>query len=204
VVADPVGANARLGRFTNFANLMDLAALALPGPEREDGLPAGVSLLARAFHDRRLLELGAAWHEECVDVMQTAAVRLAVVGAHLSGLSLNGELTSRGGRLVGATTTAPGYRLYALPAGDDGVRRAGLVHVVSGGMAVEAEVWELSSAALGDLMTHVPAPLGIGHVTLANGGDVLGLLCDAVEVECANDITAFGGWRAYVGAGHAG
>jgi allophanate hydrolase len=202
VRADPLGVNERLGRFTNFANLMDLAALALPGPQRADGLPAGVTLLAPAFHDRRLLELGAAWRDEPAAVALPGTVKLAVVGAHLSGLALNAQLTERGARLLEATRTAPAYRLYALPG--DGVARPGLVRVTEDGAAIEAEVWELAPAAIGELLTLIPAPLGLGRITLEDGEEVIGFLCEAAATGDAHDITDLGGWRAYVaGAGAA-
>ena len=117
VAADPVGVNESLGRFTNFVNLMDLSAVAVPGVARTDGLPFGVSLLAPAFHDWRLLTASASWSGEDGGVSEPGLVQLAVVGAHLSGMPLNYQLTDRGGRLVRATTTAPDYRFFALPDG---------------------------------------------------------------------------------------
>jgi allophanate hydrolase len=199
VAADPVGVNERLGRFTNFVNLMDLAALALPGPRREDGLPSGVTLLAPAFHDSRLAELGAQWSRLAAPAAQRGTVRLAVVGAHMSGLPLNRQLTERGARLAAETHTAPVYRLYALPG--SGVRRPGLVRSPDGdGSPIEAEVWELTPAALGDLLAQVPAPLAIGRVTLEDGSEVAGFVCEAYAAATAEDVSAFGGWRAYLGS----
>ena len=116
----PSGVNESLGRFTNFVNLMDLAALALPGPQRADGLPFGVTLLAPAFGDRRLLELGATWTGESPDVELAETMQLVVAGAHMSGLPLNPQLTELGARLLRAERTAPVYRLYALPG--EGIR----------------------------------------------------------------------------------
>ncbi len=198
VAADPVGANAALGRFTNFVNLMDLSAIAIPAPRRTDGLPFGVTLLAPAFHDHRLLELAAQWRGESPVPGAPGTVRLAVVGAHLSGLPLNHQLTGRGARLVAITSTAPVYRLYALPG--PGLARPGLVRVAEGGRAIEAEVWELSPAALGELMTEVPAPLGIGRAVLEDGSEVHGFICEgfAAQLDGARDVTALGGWRAHL------
>ena len=201
VAADPVGVNERLGRYTNFANLLDLAAIAVPGPRRSDGLPFGITLFAPAFHDHRLLELAAQWRGEEVAGREPGAVRLAVVGAHLSGLDLNGQLTERGARLVRTTSTAPVYRLYALPGGP--VARPGLVRVPADGAAIEAEVWELSTAALGSLLAGVASPLGIGRVALADGEEVAGFLCEQAGTVGALDITDHGGWRAYLAAGEA-
>jgi allophanate hydrolase len=197
VQAEPVETNSRLGRFTNFVNLMDLCALALPGPERADGLPFGVSLHAPAFHDRRLLELGGAWSGKPARVEFPGLVRLAVAGAHMSGMPLNDRLTERGGRLVGPALTAPLYRLYALPEGT----RPGLVGVgEADGASVEIEVWELAPAALGELVGEVPGPLAIGHVELSGGERIAGFVCEGQGVEGARDITAHGGWRGYLAA----
>jgi allophanate hydrolase len=198
VAADPVGVNERLGRFTNFVNLMDLAALALPAGMRPDGLPFGVSLLAPAFQDRRLLELGAEFADEEADVALPDTVRLAVAGAHMSGLELSHQLTDLGARLVGAELTAPCYRLYALPGA--GVRRPGLVRVDGGGRSIEIELWELSPAALGELVCKVPAPLAIGTVTLAGGEEVTGFVCESHGAARAEDVSDHGGWRAYLAA----
>jgi allophanate hydrolase len=199
VTADPVGVNERLGRFTNFVNLMDLAALALPGARRGDGLPSGVTLLAPAFHDGRLAELGAQWSGQAAPAAQDGTVLLAVVGAHMSGLPLNHQLAERGARLIAKTRTAPLYRLYALPGA--GVRRPGLVRSAGqDGCAIDAEAWALTPAALGELLTEVPAPLAIGRVTLEDGSEVAGFVCEAYAATSAEDVSAFGGWRAYLGS----
>lgn len=198
VASDPVGVNESLGRFTNFVNLLDLAALALPGGLRADGLPFGVTLLAPAFHDRRLLELGATWLGESAEVTLHETVPLAVAGAHMSGLELSHQLSDLGGRPIGFERTDAAYRLYALPGG--GVRRSGLVHVGPGGGSIEIELWELSRAALGALLCEVPAPLAIGRVRLRGGAEVAGFVCDGNAVSQALDVTAHGGWRAFLAA----
>jgi allophanate hydrolase len=195
----PVATNTSLGRYVSFVNLMDLCALALPGPERSDGLPFGVTLHAPAGHDRRLLELGAIWASEQVEVRFPGLVRLAVAGAHMRGLPLNGRLTDRGGRFVGSASTAAVYRLYALP--EDGpIARPGVVRVDDGGASLEVEIWELDDAGLGAIIEEVPAPLAIGHVTLLDGTRVAGFVCEGHAVGTAVDITAYGGWRAYLDA----
>lgn len=197
VAADPIGANSALGRFTNFVNLMDLGAVAVPGPRRSDGLPAGVTLIAPAFGDMRLLELAATFADQSADPKRfprPATVRLVVAGAHMQGLPLNPQLTQRGARRVAVTHTAPIYRLYAL-AGGGPVARPGLIRVASGGTAIAVEVWELSPEALGDLLTLIPAPLALGRVELANGELATGFVCEGVAVEDATDISGSGGWR---------
>jgi allophanate hydrolase len=189
VEADPVYANSRLGLYTNFVNLFDLSALALPAGFRADGLPFGITLLAPAFHDAALCALG--------ERLQPAArsVRLAVCGAHMSGLPLNGELIERGARLVRRTRSAPGYRLFALE--DFSPPRPGMLRA-EGGSAIEIEIWEMPPAGFGDFVARVPAPLCIGSVETEDGEQVRGFLCEAHATAGAREITRLGGWRAYL------
>jgi allophanate hydrolase len=197
VDAEPLAVNARLGAFTNFVNLMDLCALALPGPLRGDGLPFGVTLQAPRHHDRRLLELGSDWTAERARVEFPGLVRLAVAGAHMRGMPLNDRLTERGARHLADAATAPHYRLYAL-AGE--MPRPGVVRVQDGGASLELEVWELSPAALGEVIEEVPPPLAVGHLELSDGSLVAGFVCEGHAADCATDITVHGGWRAYLDA----
>jgi allophanate hydrolase len=197
IADEPIVRNALLGTYTNFVNLLDLCAVAVPGATREDGLPFGVSLVAPAGADRSLLTLAAHWRgEDVASADRTDTVSLAVVGAHLSGEPLNHQLVALGARLAETVATAPGYRLYALP--DVEPAKPGLV---GGGPAdrpgIELEVWELSVEAFGRLVAGVPPPLVIGTVVLADGRTVKGFLCEADAVAGARDITAYGGWRAY-------
>lgn len=197
VAADPVGVNESLGRFTNFVNLMDLSAVAVPGVARTDGLPFGVSLLAPAFHDWRLLNMSASWSGEHGGVNEPGLVQLAVFGAHLSGMPLNHQLTDRGGRFVRATTTTPDYRFFALPDG----KRPALSRAADGdGAAIECEVWDMPTAALGELLRLIGAPLGLGRVVLADRTEVTGFICESGVLDIAVDITEHGGWRAYLPA----
>ncbi len=213
VAADPIGANSRLGTYTNFVNLLDLCALAVPGPFRDDGLPAGVTLIAPAGRDGLLAAIGAAFHRAAAVTIGAngfkvpaiaaqpaeappASVELAVVGAHLSGMTLNHELTSRGGIFVRKTTTEPTYRLFALPGGPP--PRPGLMRTNQIGNAIETEVWALSREAFGDFVSSIPAPLGIGTVKLGDGTSVKGFLCEPVAIDGARDISSFGSWRAYI------
>jgi len=203
VAADPVGVNARLGTFTNGVNLLDLCAVAVPSGHRPGGVPYGVQLIAPAFADGPLLDLAARWCDEPVEEapLEPGRVRLAVVGAHLSGLPLNGQLLDGGGRLHRRTRTAPGYRLFALPGGPPArpaLVRPGRASVGKGAVAVE--VWDLAAAGIGALADTIPAPLGLGRLTLADGSDVLGFVADGLGVEGAQDITSYGGWRAYLRA----
>jgi allophanate hydrolase len=185
VAADPLGANARLGRFTNSTNLFDLAAVAVPAGEA-NGLPFGVMLIGPAFTDDRLVRIAELLEPE---------TRIAVVGAHLSGQPLNGQLLALGARLDRATTTAPVYHLHALRTTPP---KPGLVHVGEGGAAIETEVWRLPAKGLGALLTALPRPMALGGVELADGSRVPGFLCEPGALTDAEDITKYGGWRAYL------
>lgn len=224
VEAEPVESNTRLGRYTNFVNLMDLAALAVPSGRKENGLPFGVTFIAPAFTDARLASLGAAFHAATglatgmglgatphpvpaaipsdagpsipADDAPAATMRLAVAGLHLSGQPLNPQLLDLGARLAGTRHTAPVYRLYALER--PGRKFPGLVRQVKGGGPVELEVWEMTAQAFGRFMDYVKEPLCIGTVELEDGEKVKGFLCEPAGVGDAEDITALGGWRAYL------
>jgi allophanate hydrolase len=209
--ADPIRLNANLGYYTNFMNLLDYAATAVPSGFQNDGLPFGVTLFAPRNQDGPLLRLAARMQRAAVDRagpgqplpspwspprLPSGQVRVAVCGAHLAGLPLNGQLTSRGGRLVAAVESAPEYRLYALAGGPP--FRPGMVRVAEGGDAIEMEIWELPAREYGSFVAAIPAPLGIGMVRLADGDLVQGFVCEAAAVSTAEDITHFGGWRAYL------
>ncbi|MCL6733917.1 allophanate hydrolase [Streptomyces neyagawaensis] len=188
VAADPLGANARLGRFTNSTNLFDLAAVAAPAGE-VNGLPFGVMLIGPAFTDERLARIAALLPPE---------TRLAVVGAHLSGQPLNPQLLSLGARLERTTTTAPVYRLHALRTSPP---KPGLVHVGEGGAAIETEIWRLPAEGLGRLLTALPHPMALGSVRLADGTSTPGFLCEPTALRDAEDITRYGGWRSFLTSG---
>ncbi|WP_406391739.1 allophanate hydrolase [Streptomyces sp. NBC_00882] len=187
VAADPLGANARLGRFTNSTNLFDLAAAAVPAGEA-NGLPFGVMLIGPAYTDERLARIASLLQPE---------TRLAVVGAHLTGQPLNPQLLALGARLDRTTTTAPVYRLHALRTAPP---KPGLVHVGEGGAAIEAEVWRLPAEGLGRLLTALPRPMTLGSVQLADGTEVPGFLCEPSALTDAEDVTSCGGWRSYLKA----
>ncbi|OLB77672.1 MAG: allophanate hydrolase [Actinobacteria bacterium 13_2_20CM_2_71_6] len=201
VAADPVGVNSRLGRYTNFVNLLDLCAVAVPAGERPDGLPFGVQFIAPAFADKPLLDLAARWHGEPVPALPDTPgwLDLAVCGAHLSGLPLNGQLLRYGGRLRYRTRTAGGYRLFRLPG--PGVPRPGLVRTgdgPAGGIAVE--VWTVPEQAAGALLGTIPAPLGLGRLELHDGREVTGFVAGP-QALAGTDVSGYGGWRAYVSGG---
>jgi allophanate hydrolase len=192
IEADPLGLNANLGYYTHFMNLLDYSAVAVPAGTQDHGLPFGVTLFSFAGCDRRLL----AWAEAFERTVEEPSIDLLVCGAHLSGLPLNSQLTERGAILVEATRTAPCYRLYALAGGPP--FRPGLVRDEANGAGIEVEVWRLPLAALGSFMAGIPAPLGIGTVEIEGGRWVKGFICEPCALATAKDVTAFGGWRAYL------
>ncbi|MFZ5733110.1 MAG: allophanate hydrolase [Pseudomonadota bacterium] len=214
LAADPIGPNSELGTYTNFVNLLDLCALAVPSRFRGDGFPSGVTLIAPRGRDGLLAAIGARIHDAAgvtigatnmplppiPDAASTAApgeIELVVVGAHLSGMPLNHELTSRNARFLRAVTTAPDYKLYALAGGPP--YRPGLMRVAAGtGSPIATEVWAISPEGLGSFMTGVPAPLGIGTTRLADGTSPKGFIVENEGIAGATDISAHGGWRNYI------
>ncbi|GAC1305681.1 MAG: allophanate hydrolase [Vulcanimicrobiaceae bacterium] len=191
VAADPIGTNARLGTYTNFVNLLDYCAVAVPAGVRHDGLPFGVSFVAPAFADGALARLA-----ERFENARRDEIALAVAGAHLSGFPLNAQLTERGAMLRGTYRTAPGYRLFALA--NTTPPKPGLVRDPAlSGDGIEVEVWTLAPAAFGTFVAALPQPMGIGRVTLADGSEVAGFLCERYALDGATEVTSYGGWRAY-------
>jgi allophanate hydrolase len=214
--ADPVVLNRNLGAYTNFVNLLDYAALSVPSSLRADGLPFGITLVGRCGSDLQLADLGQRYHQatglplgatgaplpppEPIEGLAPAArVQVAVVGAHLSGMPLNGQLTERGGRLLRTARTSADYRLFALPGTTP--PKPGLLRVAPGsGAPVALEIWDLPLEHYGSFVAGIPAPLGIGTLALDDGSAVQGFLCEALAVQGAQDITHHGGWRAYMAA----
>jgi allophanate hydrolase len=202
--AEPLALNANLGLYTNFVNLLDLSALAVPAGFRADGTGFGVTLVGPAFADRALLDLAARYLETFpmadtppLDLTpHKPGVKLAVVGAHLAGMPLHWQLTSREARLVSATTTAPAYKLYAIA--NSTPPKPALVHLGEGGASIAVEVYELGVEAFGAFTAEVPAPLAIGTVTLEDGTSVKGFVAEPRALNGATDITELGGWRAYI------
>ncbi len=204
VLAEPLVLNGNLGHYTNFVNLLDMCALAVPAGFRSNGTGFGVSLVGPAWTDRALLamarQLGIPGSEDARPALDLSSripvVCLAVAGAHLSGQPLNWQLASRGARLVQATRTAPLYRLYAM-AGQVPPKPA-LVHAGSAASSIEVEVYELDLASFGSFVAEVPPPLAIGSVVLQDGSTVRGFVAEPRALEGAIDISALGGWRAYL------
>jgi len=219
VLANPIELNSRLGTYTNFVNLLDLCGLALPASIRPDGVPFGITLLAPAGQDARLASIGRVFQADTkltlgargvpqpplADLAASVSegeIAIAVVGAHLSGMVLNGELKALGGRLLEATFTAADYRLYAL---DTTPPKPGMLRVEGGtGAAIELEIWALPAASFGKFVAAIPPPLSIGTVRLNDGRGVKGFIVEAADIDRAREISAFGGWRAFVAEAAAG
>lgn len=206
---EPVKRNSDLGYYTNFMNLLDYAAVAVPVGFMANGLPSGVTLFGRAFTDQYLLGLADALQRvqaltlpggsklnaaALAGVAANDRVQVVVCGAHLDGLALNHQLRQRQGRLVEATQSAAAYRLYALADG----KRPGMIRDSEQGQAVAVEVWEIPSSELGSFLVGIPAPLGLGKVELADGRWLTGFICETYGLQGATDITSLGGWRAWL------
>jgi allophanate hydrolase len=212
VLANPIELNSRLGTYTNFVNLLDLCGLALPATIQSDDIPFGITLLAPGGQDAQLASIGRVFHADtklalgskCLPQPPLAAlpagasgdeIAIAVVGAHLSGMALNGELTALGGRLLEATKTAADYKLYAL---DTIPAKPGMLRVETGtGSSIELELWALPATAFGKFVAAIPPPLSIGTVRLADGRGTKGFIVEPVDIDGARDISSFGGWRAF-------
>jgi allophanate hydrolase len=218
VEAEPVKLNSNLGYYTNFMNLLDLSAIAVPAGFQRDGLPFGATFAAPAFTDEALCTLGDIAQRAAVNTMgatglpfpkrdsaetqSSNVVRVAVCGAHMSGLPLNHQLLERGARLARKCRTAPSYRLFALT--EFAPPRPGMLRADSGsntGGSIEVEVWEVPANAFGSFVDGIPAPLGIGTVTLEDGQQVKGFLCEAHATKAARDITGLGSWRQFIKGG---
>jgi allophanate hydrolase len=211
VEADPIGPNSRLGTYTNFVNLLGLCGLTVPTPPRADGRPGSVTLLAPAGCDGLIAALGRRierWEARTLGAigmpvppaepaLVTAGpdeIEVAVCGAHMSGLPLNGELTRLGGRFLRAPRTRPQYQLFSLPGGPP--RRPGMVRTAEGeGASIGVEVWALPRANFGAFIAGIPAPLSIGTVLLADGTSPKGFLCETAGTAGARDVSALGDWR---------
>lgn len=209
----PIQTNSNLGYYTNFMNLLDYAAVAIPAGFNQAGLPFGVTLFAEAFQDRGLLRLagdilkshparmgatGFAW-APATEQRATAEpdyIDIAVCGAHLSGMPLNYQLTACEASLVKSARTAAAYRLYALAGGPP--FRPGLIKDEASGRSIEVEVWRMPMNRFGEFVAAIPQPLGIGKALLEDGQEVSSFICEAHAVKDARDITQFGGWRRYI------
>ncbi len=199
LLEDPYQTNATLGRYTNFMNLLDLCAVAVPAGRARDGLvPWGVTLAAPAGTDAALLEMASRFTGETWTRSAEGGIPVVVCGAHLEGLPLHWQLSDRGARLVSRTRTAPIYRMFAIPAADGIPPRPALMRDDASGAAIEVEVWSLAPEAFGHFVSKIPGPLGIGKVQLEDGSEVPGFIAEPRATEGAEEITSFGGWKAWL------
>jgi len=191
--ADPIGPNSQLGYYTNFMNLFDLCAVAIPAGESDAGLPFGITWLAPRDTDKALIQIAAAGPQA-----KTAKDRISVLlfGAHMSGLPLNEQVQALGGEFISEAQTAPNYKMLYLP--EPAPPRPGIVRVTEGGVLIAAEEWSFPKASLGDFLSTIQQPLGLGQVELSDGRKVHGFLCEAAVAETADDISESGGWRGFL------
>lgn len=212
VLADPIKLNSNLGYYTNFMNLLDCSAVAVPVGFLDNGLPWGITLAAPAMQDRKLLSYANRWQQalelppgatqQALGVANNTPVNLdetipvVVCGAHLRGLPLNWQLTERNATLQSQTRTAAAYRMVALPGGPP--YRPGLVRDDRAGQSIEIEVWSVPQAEFGSFVAGIPAPLGIGKLELEDGRWLPGFICEGYATEGATDITEYGSWRNYL------
>ncbi|MGG2098576.1 allophanate hydrolase [Acinetobacter haemolyticus] len=207
---NPIEYNAHLGTYTNFTNLADLSALALPAGFRADHLPFGITLIATAWHDAALVHFGKAWQNylalklgaldktlplSSATPISQHHIRVAVVGAHLTGMPLNFQLTTRDAVHIETTTTSKNYALYAL----NGTvpPKPGLARQQDG-QSIIVELWDVPTARFGEFVAEIPTPLGMGNVELEDGRWVKGFICEPYGIDDAENISHFGGWRAYI------
>jgi allophanate hydrolase len=216
VLAEPILRNSELGTYTNFTNLLDLSALAVPNGFYSDGFPAGVTLIGPAWHDGTLAAIGAAMQQAAATPLGATGIaqpvpaaaaapltvhpltEIVVFGAHLAGQPLNKDLLALGAQLRGPCRTAPTYRMKALPGR---IERPGVIATAVDGVSIAGEIWALPSAAVAAFLATIGSPLGLGKVTLDTGATVIGFICESTPLtDLAPDISRFGGWRAYLAA----
>ena len=214
IEADPIQLNSNLGTYTNFVNLLDLCGLAVPISFASNGTPYGVTFLTRSGRDATLASLGRVVHAQTelplgalgvkqpilqplAPMTRAGEITIAVVGAHLSGMPLNGELRALNARFVEEASTSPDYKLYALAGTIP--PKPGLLRVADGnGASIALEIWALSAKNFGRFVSAIPAPLSIGTIRLSDGRQVQGFLVEPEAIKGARDISEFGGWRAFV------
>ena len=212
VEQDPIALNTQLGYYTNFMNLLDCAAIAMPAGFLNNGLPWGITLFSTAMQDRMLLSFANRWQQALqlplgatqqklpasnnTPVNFSKYIPVVVCGAHLDGLALNWQLRERGARFIEKTTTSAHYRMYALPGGPP--HRPGLIRDEQHGSMIDVEVWQVPSEEFGSFVAGIPAPLGIGKLEMADGRCLPGFICEGHAVATATEITEFGGWRRYI------
>jgi len=210
---EPILRNSELGMYTNYVNLMRLAAIAVPADFTAEGLPFGVTLIGQGGSDFALLQFASQWQKltkmplgfahsappsDYLDIRNgdTSHVRLAVVGAHLKGMPLHSQLVERQARFVKACKTANRYQLFALA--NTSPPKPGLVRAEQGGVAIELEIYDLPTETIGSFLGLILSPLGLGTIELEDGSWVKGFICEPVGISGANNISQYGGWKNYL------
>jgi allophanate hydrolase len=200
VLRDPIETNAKLGLYNNFMNLLDLCGCTVPIGLRRSGVPSGITLCAPRMAEALLLEVGVRLEQQAAPLpppdLPPARMSVAVVGAHLTGMPLNHQLVDLEGRLERATRTSPDYRLHALAGTSP--PKPGLRRVEEGGVAIEVEVWSLAPQAFALFVAQIPRPLAMGRITLEDGTEVAGFVCEPEGFAGSADVSEWGGWKAYV------
>ena len=194
--ADPLGPNSQLGYYTNFMNLLDLCAVAVPAGETVEGMPFGLTWIAPRDTDKALIKIASSGPGHHAQPSEGTTASILLFGAHLTGLPLNGQIVGLGGEFVAEVKTAAKYRMVYLP--EPAPPRPGILRVESGGAEIAAEEWRMPVANLGKFLTLIQQPLGLGQIELSDGRKVLGFLCEAVAANAAKDISERGGWRAFL------
>lgn len=211
VNADPIKLNSNLGYYTNYMNLLDCAAVAVPAGFLQNGLPWGISLVSSSMQDRKLLSYANLWQQhnqikpgnidfplavtEAGSVSFSDSIPLIVCGAHLDGLALNWQLSERGAKLLEKLTSAESYRMFVI---EGSPQRPGLIRDENNGKAIDIEIWQIAKNEFGSFVAGIPAPLGIGKVETSDGRWLPGFICEAYAVATARDISELGGWRQYL------
>lgn len=197
VQADPFGINRRMGTFTNFCNLLDMAAVAVPGLPTATGTPFGVMVVTPAFADQVAVDIAARIiGADNIPTLVEDGVELAVLGAHLRGQPLHWQLEDIGARYTGEIRTTDAYRLTAL---DTTPPKPGLVrHGPRLGAPIRGELFRVSTAGLGRFLAALPAPMALTSIDLSDGRAVIGFTCTYDAAGSATDITSYGGWKGYL------
>ncbi len=194
--ADPIGPNSQLGYYTNFMNLLDLCAVAAPAGSGPTGLPFGLTWIAPRDTDRALLRI-AAHGPDAAMTSESETLPLVLFGAHMRELPLNPQIVTLGAKFIGEVQTSAKYKMVHLP--DPAPQRPGVLRVASGGVSITGELWEFPKNILGQFLSTIRQPLGLGEIELIDGRRCHGFLCEAAAADAAEDISSHGGWRAFLG-----
>lgn len=199
VSEQPIDSNTKLGYYTNFMNLLDCTAIALPVAITDNNLPFGITLFGPAFNDNNLLTISRSMSEKKLlntPMSETEFIELAVCGAHKTGGTLNYQLLEVNAIYKETLLTTPEYRFYALSHLDP--VRPGLIKDPKKGGSIEVQVWKVPANKLGGFINQIGAPLTFGKINLENGEVVTSFLCESYALEKAKEITHLQTWENYL------